>query len=626
MCGIAGYYGFNGQIIRENFEKMVDIVEYRGPDSRGTFFKDGVALGHRRLSIIDLSEDGCQPFFYAERYVLVYNGEIYNYKELKQELIVKDYQFHTETDTEVLAAAYDYWGKECVQHFNGMWSFAILDQKNKELFCSRDRFGVKPFYYYLDSKQFIFASEIKQILCMLDKPPVANKKRLLEFLVCGDQDYTAETMFQGILQLRGGQEITFDLTTKKLKVDEYYNLGEKAIKSESYEESCGNFRKTFENSIKLRLRADVPVGYCLSGGLDSSSIVCVANEQVKRSEREIEQHTVSSCFEDKTYDEQEYIDEVVKKTEVYSHKIYPDGSTLFDEMDKIIWHMDEPFGSTSVYAQWNVFREAKKNNLTVMLDGQGADEQLAGYSSFYGVYFAQLLRQLRFITFWRELKSYKKLRASTEKHVKSKKILLSAIVAAYLPQGIYMKLRKKFQHSVELPFTAEQVEMVYKNRKIYSMGDSKQFILDNMQCGMQSLLHFEDRNSMAFSIESRVPFLDYKLVETIMGIPLRYKIRNGITKAVLRDGLKGILPEKIRSRYSKLGFVTPEDKWINEHYDQYSKELESACDVLEPLVDKQWVMEWFEKNCGKIARGDFTVWRIICAGRWARIFQVSMES
>ena len=460
MCGIAGYYSFNGYIKQENFEKMVDIVKHRGPDHRGTFYQDGLALGHRRLSIIDLSEDGCQPFFYKKRYVLIFNGEIYNYRELKEELIAEGYQFYTETDTEVLAAAFDHWGKECVQHFNGMWAFAILDQERKELFCSRDRFGVKPFYYYLDSHQFIFASEIKQILCMLNTPPAANKKRLLEFLICGDQDYTSETMFQDIMQLAGGHELVFNLESKELRVSEYYNLGKRTVKSENYEESCNKFRKAFENSIKLRLRADVPVGYCLSGGLDSSSIVCTANEQVRQSGINTEQHTVSSCFEEKAYDEQEYIDEVIRKTGIHSHKIYPDGSKLFDEVDKIIWHMDEPFGSTSVYAQWNVFREAKNNNLTVMLDGQGADEQLAGYTPFYGVYFAYLLRRFKFITFLREFRAYKVLRASTEKHIHSLKILISAAASAYMPQRVYSAMRKKFFDLKELPFHAEQLEWV----------------------------------------------------------------------------------------------------------------------------------------------------------------------
>lgn len=624
MCGIAGYYNVNKKINQEKFEKMVDIIEHRGPDDRGTYYWDGLALGHRRLSIIDLSLDGHQPFFYKERYVMVFNGEIYNYKELKNELVEKGYHFKTKTDTEVLIAAYDCYGKECVQRFNGMWAFAIYDKQKNELYCARDRFGIKPFYYFWDKNELIFGSEIKQILCMMNQNPTVNRKRLLEFLVCGDQDYTEETMFQNIMQLRGGCEIIFNLAQNELQVNQYYDLRKRKILKNSYEENCSRFKNTFENSIRLRMRADVPVGYCLSGGLDSSSIVSVANELVKKSGKKVEQHAVSSCFEDKAYDEQEYIDEVIKSTNIYSHRIYPDGSTLFDEVDKIIWHMDEPFGSTSIYAQWNVFREARKNGLTVMLDGQGADEQLAGYSAFYGVHFADLLKRRKYISFWREVRAYKKLRASTEAHVNAKQIVLAAVAAAHAPKNVHNILSETYLASLGLPFSAEQLKEVYQDRNIYPMGDSKQYILDSMQCGMQALLHFEDRDSMAFSIESRVPFLDYELVEAVFETPFEHKIRKGITKAVLRDGLRGILPDKIRTRYSKLGFTTPEDKWINDNYEQYRKELENSCEALAPLLEKERVMEWFDKNKGKVARGDFMIWRIICAGRWARIFHVNM--
>lgn len=624
MCGIAGYYNFNNQIDKDRFEEMVDIIEHRGPDDRGTYYRGGLALGHRRLSVIDLSADGHQPFSYKDRYVLVFNGEIYNYKEIRCELIDKGYRFTTHTDTEVLIAAYDCYGKECVQRFNGMWSFAVYDKDKNEIYCSRDRFGIKPFYYYISDKEFVFGSEIKQILCMTDEKPTANKKRLLDFLICGDQDYTDETMFQNIKQLRGGYEMVFSLDSHSLKTEQYYDLNKKKLLRNSYAEDCEEFGKKFENSVRLRMRADVPIGYCLSGGLDSSSIVSMADELTDQSGEKTEQHAVSSCFDDKEYDEQEYIDEVIKSTNIHSHKIYPDGSKLFDEVDKIIWHMDEPFGSTSIYAQWNVFREAKRNGLTVMLDGQGADEQLAGYSPFYGVHFSYLLKRFKFVTFWRELKAYKKLRASTETYVNAGRIVLSAIISAYMPSKVYNIISRKYMAAKGLPFSKEQLKQVYQDRDIYPIGDARRYILDSMQCGMQALLHFEDRDSMAFSIESRVPFLDYELVETVFQMPFEHKIRKGITKAVMRDGLKGVLPEKIRNRYSKLGFTTPEDKWINENYEGYRRELEMACSRLSPLLDKEKVMNWFDRNKGKAARGDFMIWRIICAGRWAGIFKVSI--
>lgn len=624
MCGIAGCYHFYKRVDRDRFEQMVDLVRHRGPDDRGTFYENGLAFGHRRLSVIDLSADGHQPFVYKNRYVVVYNGEIYNYQELRKQLEAIGIRFETKTDTEVLAAAYDYYGKACVHFFNGMWAFAVFDRVKSELYCSRDRFGVKPFYYYLDHTQFIFASEIKQILCMLGHAPAANQSRLMEFLICGDQDYTSETMFRDIMQLRGGYEITLDLKHHDFKVECYYDLSSKKQRSCRYEESCDRFQNAFEHAVRLRMRADVPVGYCLSGGLDSSSIVCMANHWLDKNGQYAQQHAVSSCFEDPAYDEQEYIDEVVRRTGIASHKVYPDGDQLFEEADRMIWHMDEPFGSTSIYAQWNVFREAKKNGLTVMLDGQGADEQLAGYSAFYGVNFANLLKRCRLVSLMQEILAYKKLRASTESYVDSKQIIFAAAASVLAPVNVHKAAGDSYLESLGLPFTAGQLRDVYRGRDIYPMRDARQYILDSMQYGMQSLLHYEDRDSMAFSIESRVPFLDYELVETIFEAPFGHKIRRGVTKALLRDGLRDILPEKIRTRYSKLGFTTPEDRWIEQNVRQYRRELADACDALTPLLDKQQVMRWFDQKKGKAVRGDFLLWRIICAGRWMKLFHVSV--
>lgn len=622
MCGIAGCYNFHGRVDRERFEQMVDMAAHRGPDGRGCFYQGGLALGHRRLSVIDLSEEGRQPFFYKNRYVVVYNGEIYNYKELRKELASAGIRFSTKTDTEVLAAAYDYYGRACVQYLNGMWAFAVYDRKKHELYCCRDRFGIKPFYYYLDKEQFLFGSEIKQILHMLKKRACANRKRLLEFLVRGDQDYTVETMFLDIMQLRGGCEIKLNLSNKEFAIEQYYSLDGVKECTSSYQESCERFSQAFRHAVKIRMRSDVPIGYCLSGGLDSSAIVTAADDWMRRTGQKTRQHAVSSCFEDPAYDEQEYIDEVVKQTGVFCHKVFPDADRLFEETDQMIWQMDEPFGSTSIYAQWNVFREARAQGLTVMLDGQGADEQLGGYTAFYGVHFADLLKRGRLFSFIRELWAYQRLRASTETYVNTGRMMLSSLSGVMIPDSLHHVASGTYLEKLGLPFTTEQLRIVYQDRVIYPMNDARQYILDSMQCGMQALLHYEDRDSMAFSIESRVPFLDHELVEAVFAMPFAYKIKNGITKAVMRDGLEDILPEKIRMRYSKLGFVTPEDQWINKNYGQFCRELEQACDMLAPLLDRQQVMQWFYRQKGKAVRGDFTAWRMICAGRWAGVFDV----
>ena len=625
MCGISCCVMKKGQVDTERFEKMTDIIAHRGPDDRGTYYDDKLAIGHRRLSILDLSDEGHQPFIYKNRYILSYNGEIYNYIELRNDLQKKGYTFHSQSDTEVLVAMYDCYGEECVNYFNGMWSFVLYDKLEKRLFCSRDRYGVKPFYYFYNQDCFFAASEIKQIFVMLKNKPVANRKRLLEFIVLGDQDYSEDTMFQGIKQLRGGHSIIFDIEKYDYHISRYFNLGRVNESKTSYEDACLEFEQAFRNSIDLRLRADVPVGYCLSGGLDSSSIVCMADDILKKRKTILQQHVISSCFEDKQYDEQEYIDEVVAHTNVESHKIFPNEEQLFEKIDKIIWHMDEPFGSTSIYAQWNVFEEAKRHGLTVMLDGQGADEQLAGYSTFYSVLFTYYLKKMKLGKFRHEVNRYINLRADSEKYVPYKKIVLKSIVSAVMPEGLKaVLLRNRKYCSSSFPFSKEVIDQMFDGRRMYPIRKDRQFILDSMQYGMSALLHYEDRDSMAHSIESRVPFLDCHLTELIFSYPITYKIRNGITKAVQRDGLTHILPDKIRNRYSKLGFVTPEDQWINQNYEVYRQELETASKQLEPLIDAELIMRWFDAKKGRMERGEFLPWRIICAGHWIKVFDVSI--
>lgn len=626
MCGIAGCYHVNKEVDHDRFEEMVDIISYRGPDDRGTFYEGNLALGHRRLSIIDLSEAGHQPFVSNDdRYVIVYNGEIYNYKELRTELKDKGFVFRTETDTEVLLASYDHWGSECVKHFNGMWAFAIYDRRENKLFLSRDRFGVKPLYYYHKDGTFIFASEEKQIIKMTGQRFKVNRPRLMEYMMRGVHDHTEETMFLDIMQLRGGCSMVFDLNDNSKTISRYFRLDYIAESAESFEEAAADFRKCFEDSIRLRLRADVPVGYCLSGGLDSSSIVCMADKIIKNDGLDVHQESISSCFDDPRYDEREYINEVLANTDVKGNEIFPQGSNVLDDLDDVLWHMDEPFGSTSMYAQWNVFKGAKEHGLTVMLDGQGADEQLAGYTGFYSVIFAEYLRKFRFGRFRHELNCYKKLRASTEKYVNSNKIIIEALISAYLPRKL-QKFGKihMFYLKQGLPFEPEDIKKTIYGIDLYPANDSRQYILDQLKCNLAMLLHYEDRNSMAHSIESRVPFMDPFLAECAFKMPIDHKLRNGITKYVVREGLKDVLPDKIRNRYSKLGFVTPEDQWINNDPAAFRREIEQAAEALSPLLKKDTVMTWYDRIEGNVRRMDFMPWRIICAGHWVKLFDLEV--
>lgn len=626
MCGIAGLYNTDNRIDKAVFDKMVDTVAYRGPDGRGTYYDmdEHLALGHRRLAIIEPDQSGAQPFIYQNRYVLVFNGEIYNYIELKSLLEKEGVKINTKTDTEVLVAAYSFWGVECVNRFNGMWAFAIFDAVEETLFCSRDRFGVKPFYYVKNGSEFAFASEIKQLLCLPNVKAKADRDTLLRFIVCGERDYSERTMFQEIYSLLPGHNLWFDLKNNQFLKNRYHYLGKIKERREGFEKDSEDFRNIFTESIRIRLRSDVPLGYCLSGGLDSSSIVCCA-EKILEGTPGCGKHTVSSCFEDREYDEQEYIDEVVRATDVVEHRVFPDISRVLDEVDTMVYHMDEPILSTSFYSQWNVFREAKASGLTVMLDGQGSDEQLAGYGMFYSVRFAELIRKFRFIELYHEMSRYFALCNTLFKDVRWQSVVLSTLFGAVpMPAGLKWIIRVIRAKKVNPFFTLRQLRCAYRGYISYDVSNTRKYTEDNIYQCLQENFHDEDRASMAFSIESRVPFMDYRLVERVFEMPFDSKIREGITKAVLREGLKGILPEKIVKRYSKLGFASPEDKWMNENPELIANELESACDTLNSVIDTEAVMKWYRKRAGSIRRGDYVLWRIICAARWVKVFDVEV--
>lgn len=622
MCGICGWISKNNSIDLNLIKKMNSMVSYRGPDDSGTWTSETVALAHRRLAIIDVSKAGHQPFEYSD-IVLTFNGEIYNYIELREELKELGYSFQTNTDVEVLAASYCEWKEDCVSHFNGMWSFALYDKCRNIVLCSRDRFGVKPFYYIVDDKKLCFASEIKQLLPALGHRPKANKDALAQFIVRGNLDYSEFTCFEGVVQLQPGTNMIYDISNSSFELQKYYDLSRNSIKSCTFEDSAKGFLHDFCESVMLRLRADVPIGFCLSGGLDSSAIASVAN--YIDTKHEMEWHTVSACYKDEIYDEQEYIDEVNKAIDAVSHKTYPDGSELFKELDNIIWHMDEPFGSTSIFAQWCVFKEAKDKNITVMLDGQGADEQLCGYTSIYAIRFADLLMNFKLKTFIREWREYKKLRASTEKYLSSTMLLLNTLARSILSEKRYYLIREKaiIKKSGSL-FKKETLDRAFRIEPKPKGKGVKEFIDYAISTVLVPLFHYEDRNSMAFSIESRLPFMDYQLVESVYKMPFDHKISGGVTKVVLREGLKGILPEKIRLRYSKLGFETPENKWMTNDIDTWRDELLLALDSLESFVNKESVLNYFERNSNCFKRGDFSIWRIICASHWLKVFDVEV--
>jgi asparagine synthase (glutamine-hydrolysing) len=619
MCGISAV------VTRETKSDLLSIamhmnslIEHRGPDGFGYYMGPNFALGHRRLAILDLSDAGKQPMEYANKYVITYNGEVYNYVELKNELEKDGYTFHSHTDTEVILAAYDKWGQDCVSRFNGMWAFVLYDKQKNILFCSRDRFGVKPFYFAQIGDKFVCASEIKQFTCLDSWKPRLNRRTAFDFLEYGVFDHTQETLFEQVYQLRGGHSLVYELKRHTHSVTKWYDLERSAkVRQIDMDTAVEMFRDLITDSIRLRLRSDVKVGSCLSGGLDSSTIVCIANELLRQQGAHDKQETVSSCFDERDFDERQYIDEVIKKTQATSHRVFPKFSDLPLILDKLTWHQDEPFGSTSFFAQWHVFRTAREKNIIVMLDGQGADEALAGYYPFFSPFLANLVSTFQLTKFLKEIWSLRKL------HGNATKGAITAALKLLLPKSFGSVKRAVFgwKASDLFDFAPEREEASVLMEKHVGIHDFSLVLL--LYSSLPMLLHYEDRNSMAHSVESRVPFLDYRLLEFIVGLPEDQKIRNGKTKFILRESMKNILPEKISNRHDKLGFVTPEKIWLRNEKDWFCNELRETIDVSKGLVNKK-ILSYVDAVNSGMRPFDFTLWRTLSFGRWMKAFSVTI--
>ncbi|MGA2667122.1 MAG: asparagine synthase (glutamine-hydrolyzing) [Patescibacteria group bacterium] len=578
MCGITGIYNLDRKRHPENrkiIKKMTETIIHRGPDDEGILVTNDLALGHRRLSILDLSPLGHQPMFYDRgNLVIVFNGEVYNYLEIREELLDKGYQFKSQSDTEVILAAYKEWGARCLDHFNGMWAFVIYDRRRRVLFGARDRLGVKPLYYFHDKNIFIFASEIKALLAHSNIKAKPNDKIVWDYLMQnGLVDHTEETMFAGIKDLRAGH--CFTIQNDKIKIEQWWDLDhQKTTRFSNDRDYQEKFRELFFDSIKLRLRSDVPIGSCLSGGLDSSAIVCVVNKYLKdENTKQVGkwQTTFSAVYDSKKYpryDETPYIREVIRKTHAQSFFVKPSGAKLADEIEKLVWHQDTPFGSTSIYAQWDVFRLAAQHRVKVMLDGQGSDEFMAGYLFYREIFLLQMFKSFQLIDFAKGLMAY---------DFSANKFAFRDFTNSLLSRGVLGKTLasryRKHQKEFEI-FDPVFQQKYHHNYSLRPTGDVfRNALYTSAKVGLASLLRYEDRNSMAFAIESRVPFLDYRLVEYLYSLPHSQKIRSGKTKWIMREALAGILPEKIKNRPDKIGFETPEKKWIKENLAQEFKKV-----------------------------------------------------
>lgn len=562
MCGIAGIISSNpGLVTNERLRVMGESLSHRGQDGDANWMNDAgeVGFSHRRLAIIDLSDAGKQPMHYAGRYTIVYNGEVYNYPELRADLVKKGYQFNSKTDTEVILAAYDHYRENCVDHFDGMFAFAIWDEKEKNLFAARDRFGEKPFNYFVDDEQFVFGSEMKA-LWAAGVPKVLNQKMAFNYLTIGYLDNpnnVDETFYEKINKLPPAHFLNYSPGQNEVILEKYWDIDlEQLNESISDAAAMEQFNLLFHNSVSNRFRSDVPIGTSLSGGLDSSSIVA-ASARLQPSTNSHDCFTAVFPGFDKN--EMEFASTVANQFNLKHHTIDPSAGQLMNDLEKLIYHQEIPIGSASVFVQYKVYELARQHGIKVLLDGQGADETLAGYQKYFKWYWQELFRE-------RKLIRSKEVKHANEKGV-NESFGFRNVIAALVPDFASVILEQQYlvnalsHPDLSKDFVQLQSKEAYYSRPtVYTLNGALYF--NTCMHGLEELLHYADRNSMAHGREVRLPFLDHKLVEFIFSLPSSFKIRNGWTKWLLRKSMENHLPGNIVWRKDKVGFEPPQMEWM----------------------------------------------------------------
>ncbi|KAA5533772.1 asparagine synthase (glutamine-hydrolyzing) [Taibaiella lutea] len=569
MCGIAGVISKDPkQISIQKLKAMTDVISHRGPDGEGHWISSegNVGLGHRRLSIIDLSHEADQPMHYLGRYSIIFNGEIYNYIEIKETLIKQGYQFRTQSDTEVLMALYDKEGVNCLQQLDGMFAFVIYDSQEQKVFCARDRFGEKPFHYsYQPGQYFIFGSEMKSLWKGGVKKNIHNPTlyNYIQFGALYNPDNQAQTFYEDIYRLEQSHYILIDVKTLDLKKQRYWDIDLSVRTQISEKNAIEKFNELFFTSVSRRLRSDVPVGSSLSGGLDSSAVVCAIDRLNK--DKMIHQKTFSAQFPGFAKDEAFYQNLVIEQTKADGYFTYPDAEKMLQELDRVFYHQEEPFGSSSIMAQFEVYKLAKEKDVTVLLDGQGADEVLAGYYGYFVPFFNEI-RGNRTL-FKEQFNAYQNLHKTNTINVLHKNDLKSQVRNA-MP-GFYevlgrWKSRLKANGTVINKdfFEANKRQSVIPSPSFKNLNKSLYHSLLNGS--LQELLRYADRNSMAHSLEVRLPFLNHQFVEFVYSLPIQYKINEGWTKYIMRKAFEPILPSEITWRIDKIGYEPPQKKWMEQ--------------------------------------------------------------
>lgn len=666
MCGIAGILNYNtNPTLSKSIKLALDEIKHRGPDDEGFVFfenntptptfgndtplnvkqsnlpyspKIGVdeitthanlVLGHRRLSILDLTEHAHQPLCNEDaNYWIVFNGEIYNYQDIKKELEEKGHQFNSTSDTEVVLKAYIEWGKDCLTKFNGMWSFVIYNKKEQKLFGARDRFGVKPFYYINNSKGFAFCSEIKGLLKMELVEKTINPKAVYDYLVLGKMELESETFFKNIFELKPATYFELDTTSKKFELHNYYQL-QTTTNWEKVEEAISaniiaDLKTKITKAIAIRLNSDAKTGTCLSGGIDSSIVVGTINELLKQQKIEQigeNQEVFTASYPNNSIDESNWAKLVVDQTKTNWNQTFPTAEQLKNQLEDLVYAQDIPFGSSSTFSQYKVMELINNHKVKVTLDGQGADELFGGYANHFTNWMTNAFKALSFSAIRQNLKN---AHPSFSNRKNSLKLPLQQFIISNFP-SLYFK--KFIQHELELAFV---------NKNLITTNQQRfKFINDKIKPTLNGLLHFQfteyglkhllrtaDRNSMRFSVESRMPFADdIDLIETVFNISGSYKIQQGKSKFLLREAMKEVLPNEIYNRTDKIGFATPEKKWFEE-LKPYFKTI-----IAEQKNDEFVNWEEFHQNFDAIYdnalnTSTLRLWRFINFVVWRKVYQV----
>lgn len=630
MCGIAGAFWKDPP---RNAERLIDSaldkLKLRGPNDRGAEIArvcgGALALGHTRLSIIDLSAAGHQPMVSADgRFAIIFNGEIYNHCELRAEMEACGQTFVSASDTEVLLKAWEKWGEACLSRLDGMFAFVVHDRHTQHLTCCRDPFGIKPFFYVLDQGCFLFGSTHAAMVALRGKPPHANWQRCYDYLVHGDYDSNDETFVAGVRHLPPGHLVTFDMRSGQFVGPTcWWKPSIAQTGTLSFASAAEAVRETFLGSVKRQLRSDVPVGAALSGGLDSSALVCA----VRHVEPSADIDTFSYIAAGTPLSEEKWVDLVNDHVRARPHKVEASGEDLFRDLDDLLLAQEEPFGSTSIYAQYRVFRLARESGITVTLDGQGADELAAGYSGYPGQRLLSLLETSG------PAAAHRFARAWSQWPARSYSLAVMELGRVVMPDVVYVAARKlkgrDFRPAwLDIAALEERGVSFRENRAPRDPEARGRRVVAELakslqQRGLPALLRHADRSSMRFSVESRVPFLTHEMADLLLGMPEEYLISpTGESKSVLRAAMRGIVPDAILDRRDKIGFATPERQWLTALAPRLRTIL--ARDLPEvPLLNADRLLAEFDAIIAGRRPFSWQLWRWFNFARWYRLSEVA---